>query len=270
MAQIDSPIGSVVFDLDGVVYLGSTPIPGAAQVIESLIRDRWQVLFATNNSTTTPAMIVEVLASRTGLVVEPETIITSGMAASAHLVDDGVGTAFVVGSSQLAETVRERGISTVDHLAAESVVVGLDRSFTYDTIAKAATAIRRGAAFIATNTDVTFPTPTGLVPGAGTIVAAIRAASGVDPVVCGKPHDPMVRLLDHVLETDRVWMVGDRPETDIAFAKAAGWRSVLTLTGVTSGTTHIPVEFTPDHVVGSLTDLEAVLGQAVGTGPDEG
>jgi ribonucleotide monophosphatase NagD (HAD superfamily) len=65
-------------------------------------------------------------------------------------------------------------------------------------------------------------------------------------------------------------MVGDRPETDIAFAKAAGWRSVLTLTGVTSGTTHIPAEFTPDHVVGSLTDLEAVLGQAVGTGPDEG
>lgn len=265
-----APIGTVVLDLDGVVYLGSTPIPGAGKAISNLHRDGWQVIFATNNSTKTPHSIVAVLAERSHLEVEHDSVITSGMAAAAHLTDQGSTSAFVVGSSQLTDTIRGAGITITDHKAADAVVVGLDRSLTYDTIARAASAIRGGAVFVATNTDVTFPTADGLVPGAGTVVAAIEAASGTTPVACGKPHDPMTRLITRMLASENVWMVGDRPETDIALAKRAGWKSVLALTGVTGATDEIPSEFRPDHVIDSIRDLGTVVSGTDGIDTDEG
>jgi HAD superfamily hydrolase (TIGR01450 family) len=270
MESTEAPRGSVVLDLDGVVYLGSTPIPGAAATISNLIRGGWQVLFATNNSTKTARSISEVIASRTGLSIDPGTVVTSGMAAAEYLLDEGVATALVVGSSQLSDTVSGAGISVIDSQSVEAVVVGLDTELTHGTITKASAAIRDGAIFVATNTDATLPTPDGLVPGAGTVVAAIAAASDAYPVVCGKPHDPMVRLIDRMLESDRVWMVGDRPETDVAFARAAGWRSVLALTGVTSQPENIPPALTPDHVIASIVGLEGVLTEAVGAEPNEG
>ncbi len=269
MGSTEAKRGSVILDLDGVVYLGSTPVQGAAETITNLFRDGWQVLFATNNSTMTPESVSETIESRTGLSIDPETIITSGMAAARYVVDQGLESAFVVGSKPLMDTVASAGISPVDSHAAEAVVVGLDRDLTYQTIADAVTAIRGGAVFVATNTDATLPTPDGLLPGAGALVAAIATASGVDPVVCGKPHDPMVRLIGDKLKSDLVWMVGDRPETDVAIAKAAGWRSVLVLTGVTSELGDVPPSLTPDHVKASLAGVEILLAEALGNAQSE-
>jgi 4-nitrophenyl phosphatase len=251
--------GTVVFDLDGVVYLSSTPIRGAAHAIRSLQALGWQTLFATNNSTKTPESVARILKERAGISVDPSTVITSGMAATAYLTSRGVEHAFVVGSSELETTVEGGGIAVVDHLSAEAVVVGLDRSLSERTVERAASAIRRGALFVATNTDATFPTPGGEVPGAGGTVDAVAAAADSLFVVCGKPHEPMVRLVEEQLTSDCVWMVGDRPETDMAFAKEAGWRSVLTLSGVTSTTADIPPALLPDHVIESIAELPRIV-----------
>jgi 4-nitrophenyl phosphatase len=113
--------------------------------------------------------------------------------------------------------------------------------------------------FIATNTDATFPTPDGPMPGAGATVQTIADATGSPFVVCGKPNEPMAQLVRSRLETDNVWMIGDRLETDIALAKYAGWTSVLTLTGVTPMMPEFPEGLVPDHVIASVADLPQVL-----------
>ncbi|MEN8040373.1 MAG: HAD-IIA family hydrolase [Actinomycetota bacterium] len=252
-------LGTVVFDLDGVIYLGSTPIPGAAEAIDELRTMGWQVLFATNNSTKTPESVQRQLLERSGLSVPADSVVTSGMAAARYLAQEGIRTAQVVGSEDLADTVRSAGVSVTDDPEAKAVVVGLDRHLTYGKVDRAARAIRNGARFIATNTDATFPTVDGQAPGAGMVVAAIAAASHDGWIACGKPADPMLQLVNEKVAASRVVMVGDRPETDIAFAATAGWESVLTLTGVTDSVGAATTIHVPDHVVSSVVDLPAIL-----------
>jgi len=248
-----------VFDLDGVVYVGSDPVNGAGAAMVEL-RDRgWQLLFTTNNSSKTPTSVTEVLRDRAGISVDPRSVITSGMAAAAYLRNNGLESAYVLGSPQLKDTLETYGVAVVESATTDAVLVGFDRSLTYDKIDLAARAVRNGAAFVATNTDSTFPTSTGEVPGAGTMVAAVATASGRPFVACGKPERPMIDLVGERIATKRVVMVGDRPETDTAFAIAARWESVLTLTGVTAAAEDIPRHLTPDHVIASIADLPGIL-----------
>lgn len=252
--------GTIVFDLDGVVYLESSPIPGAAATIARLVESGWQVLYATNNSTKTSEMIAETLRSRVGVTIDPGSVSTSATAAAVHMAELGIASAMVVGPPALEDAVALLGIVT-EMVTPDAVVVGLDRSLTYDKIAAAARALHNGARFIATNTDATIPTPQGEVPGAGTVVAAIATASGRPYIACGKPNQPMLNLVSEKIEADRVIMVGDRPETDIAFAKLAGWESVLAMTGVIRDLTSVPDHLTPDRVVQSIADVEGILRQ---------
>ncbi len=259
-----------MFDLDGVVYLGSTPIPGASGAITTLRDLGWQILFATNNSTKTPESIATVLEDRVSISVPPSTIITSGMATVSYLQRLGVETALVVGSDQLRGTVRQAQIAIVEDGPVDAVVVGLERSLTQDTIECAVRAINDGAAFVATNTDASFPTPSGPVPGAGATVTAVADAAQKPFVVCGKPAEPMVRLVSQRLESDNVWMVGDRLETDMAFAKRGGWRSVLTLSGVSTAATAASHTIEPDYVIDSIAELPQILAGASKRSGDEG
>jgi len=259
-----------VFDLDGVVYIGSTPIPGAAVAISTLRDLGWQILFATNNSTKTPESIVKVLEDRAELSVSPSTIITAGQATVSYLHRLGVNSALVIGSQPLRDTVRHSQISIPKSGPVDAVVVGLDRSLTQDTIEDAVRAINDGAAFVATNTDASFPTTSGPVPGAGATVSAIADAAQKPFVVCGKPEEPMVQLVSRKLESDNVWMVGDRLETDIAFAKRGGWRSVLTLSGVSTADTTASHAIKPDHVIDSIAELPRILTGASKIRDDEG
>lgn len=252
-------VGTIVFDLDGVIYLGSTPIAGAAESVVELRRRGWQILFATNNSTKTPESVAAVLSERAGLDVDPGSVFTSGMAAGRVLLEKGLRTVLVVGSRELEATIVGQGAEIVDGGVPDAVVVGLDRSLTYDKIDLASRAIRNGAAFIATNTDSTFPTPNGESPGAGTVVAAIAEASGRAAIACGKPELPMLDLVRGRIGSPRVYMVGDRPETDIAFAKAGGWGSVLTLSGIELDPRAIPAQLRPDHIIQSIADLPGTL-----------
>jgi 4-nitrophenyl phosphatase len=266
----DDMAGTVVFDLDGVVYLGTTPISGATDTIRALSDDGWQILFATNNSEATAESVAQILTERATLAVQPSAIITSAMATVRYLQRECVASAFVIGSRQLEDTIRSGGVVIVESVDADAVIVGLDRSLTEATIDRACQAIRRGAVFVATNTDRTFPTPHGPSAGAGTTVDAIADASGSSFVVCGKPHEPMAELVASRLMSDNVWMVGDRLETDIAFAKQGGWTSVLTLSGVTDKGVEFPEGLEPDFVVDSIAELPDVLDKATKRRLNEG
>lgn len=259
-----------MFDIDGVVYLGTEPIVGATKAIATLSDLGWQILFATNNSASTPDSVARRVSDRTGLIVDPSTIITSAMATAAYLSGRHVTSAFVIGPPQLEGTIRDHGISIVDAEVAGAVVVGLDRSLSQSAIEQACLAIRRGARFVATNTDATFPTPDGPVAGAGTTVNAVAAACSSPFAVCGKPHQPMVDLVSGQLTSKNVWMVGDRLETDIAFAKRGAWKSVLVLSGITRSDTRIPEELVPDFVIDSVAELPGLLAKATKSYPDEG
>lgn len=251
--------GTVVFDLDGVLYRGQTAVPGAGEALTDIETAGFQLLFATNNASATPTSVIEKIRRLTGYHGRMSAVVTSGMAA-ARFIAGRYDKILVVGEPGLRETIQTADVEVVDaDSQPDAVVVGLDEAFTYDKLHNASRAIRSGAAFVATNTDATFPRADGQAPGAGSIVAAVATASGVQPVVCGKPEQPMIDILNELAEGEPIWMVGDRPETDIAIAAAAGWRSVLTLTGVVSSLAEVGDGPRPDHVVASIADVPGVV-----------
>ena len=246
---------NVVFDLDGVLYVGPEPVMGAGDALRAVAEIGARAVFATNNSTKTPMDVAMKIAAATGVEVDPGRIVTSSVAALALLEHDD-DPVLAVGEAGLFETLRAAEVgTTTDPDAAAAVVVGLDRSFDYATMERATRAVRNGARFIATNTDATFPTPTGPVPGGGAIVASIERASGVVAEVAGKPHPPMLAAVRSMLEPGPTWVVGDRPETDLALAVAGGWTKVLVLTGVTAHADEVPEVYRPDIVLRSVATL---------------
>lgn len=224
--------GSVVCDLDGVVYLGNDPIAGVERALGELEDAGWHVLFATNNSARPPGEVVDKIHRVSGYRPAEAQIITSALVA-ASLVEEGP--VMVMGEHGITEAVEAAGFEVTDTAAdAATVIAGLDRGLSYDRVARAAAAVRSGARFIATNQDSTFPTPTGLLPGAGACIAAVEVASGVVGTYAGKPSDAMRRMIEERCPDGDIWMIGDRPDTDIALAAWPRWRSILVLTGVTA------------------------------------
>jgi HAD superfamily hydrolase (TIGR01450 family) len=252
-------IGNVVCDLDGVVYLQGTPVPGAGQALTELDEAGHRVIFVTNNSTRSPAAIAARIAKLTGYPARHDQIIGSAEAA-VTLLGAEEGPALVVGGDGIRQAMAEAGVEETDDPGiAVAVLVGLDLGISYERLRDAAVAVRRGARFIATNTDATYPTPEGPWPGAGSMVAAIGVAAGVQPEIAGKPHPAIRSLIRQRLQPGPVWVVGDRPETDLAMAKVEGWTSVLVLTGVTTDADDVAAADRPDLVLRSLADLPESL-----------
>ena len=254
-------IGTVVCDLDGVIYLGNELIPGADRALEQLRSSGWQTLFCTNNSSRTPEQAAEKLRRLTRLPIEPDETVSSAQAA-ASVVAGQVGCAYVLGGPGVHGALEAVGVAVVtDWREAEAVVVGLDIDLTYDVLRDASLADRAGARFVATNLDPAFPTPTGVWPGAGALVAAVAAASGQEPVAAGKPFSPMIELLRSRIDTDGpVLVIGDRPSTDLAMGKAAGWLTAGVLTGVVADESEIPDSLAPDVLLPSIAGLPMWLG----------
>lgn len=249
--------GAVVCDLDGVVYRGERAIAGSGEALHALEEAGWSILFATNNSARTPEHVVDKLDRLVGYEARRDQIVTSALVAASMIE---VGPVLVVAESGVEAAVTEAGFElTEDPEMAATVVVGIDRGITYDRIARAAEAIRRGAGFIATNQDPTFPTEHGLLPGAGACVAAVETASGVTGINAGKPSDAMRRLIEERCPPGMIWMIGDRPDTDLALAAWPRWRSILVLTGVTASAEGVSP--TPDAVAEDLVRAaELVIG----------
>ena len=240
-----------MLDLDGVVWLAERPIDGAADAVVRLRRAGERVLFATNNSWARRAE-QEAKLERMGIPAAGD-VVTSAMAA-ATLVETGERV-LVCGGPGIAEAVAERGAEPVRSGDADAVFVGFHRDFDYERLRVAATAVRHGARLVATNDDATYPTPDGPIPGGGALAAAVAYASGTTSTVAGKPHRPMADLVRRMAGGEGT-VVGDRPETDGAFAAALGYRFALVLTGVTSEA-DLPVEPAPDVVARSLAELVA-------------
>ena len=255
------PPSNVVLDVDGCLTLAGRAIPGASAAIAAIAAIGSRGVIATNNSTRTPAAVAADLSALLGIAIAPESVVTSGMAAST-LLTQRHQPALVVGEEGLRLTLETASIATTtDPYAARSVVVGLHRGFDYDLLGRASRAVARGALLVATNDDVTFPDPDGDLPGAGALVAAVEAASGRTAVVAGKPHRPMLDTVAALLAPGVTWMVGDRAETDVAFARAAGWQAVLVLSGVTRRPEDLPAHLIPDTIITSIADLPRLLGR---------
>ena len=238
-------------DLDGVIWLGDTPIPGSADAVAAL-RDRGhRVVFLTNNSNKRVEAYVAKLAGA-GVPADEDDLVTSAQAA-ASLLEPGT-TALLCAGPGVEEALVARGVEVVTEGPADAVVVGWHDEFDYQRLTTTAAAVKGGARLIGTNDDATYPTPDGEIPGGGALLAAVAYASSAEAEVAGKPHPAMVALVEARFGPVEV-MVGDRPSTDGKLAHAMGARFALVLTGVTRED-DLPVEPEPD-VVG--TDLAAVV-----------
>ena len=240
--------GTWIVDLDGVVWLAGQAIEGVREAAATL-RDRGvQVVFATNNSAPTIDELLERMR-RAGIPAEPDDLITSAQAAASMLQRGQSVLAIADGGAQ--EALLARGVHLVEAAPADAVVIGWSHDFTFDRLAAAATAVRAGARLIGTNEDPTHPTPTGLLPGAGALLAAVVTASGHDAAVAGKPYQPMVDLIcarhPHV-----ALVVGDRPSSDGLLARALGAPFALVLSGVTAAGDPVdpPADFTAPDLKG--------------------
>jgi HAD superfamily hydrolase (TIGR01450 family) len=222
-----------LFDLDGVLYRGDQPVPPAADAVRRLRRSGKGISFVTNNSARTPEEVVAHLAS-VGVDASLEEVETSALTAASGLRDLGIGSAFVIGETGLRSALASADIELVDpDERADAVVVGWDRSLTYEALRAATFAVQVGARLFATNADVTYPGPDGSIwPGTGVTVLALEAATGQRATVFGKPYAPILQAARVRAGGGRPLVIGDRVETDIEGARRLRWDSLLVLTGV--------------------------------------
>jgi NagD protein len=256
-----------LIDMDGVLYRGHELIPGADRFVEQL-RDRGiPFLFLTNNSQRTRRDVVTKLA-RMGIDVEEEHIFTCAMATARYLAKQHPGgTAFVIGEGGLLNALHQNGYAIVDH-DPDYVVVGEGRTFNLELVEAAVRMILGGAKLIATNLDPSCPTPTGLRPGCGAMVAMLEVATGVKAFSVGKPSPVMMRAArkELGLTTDETTMIGDTMETDILGGVQLGFRTILVLSGGTSREDLARYAYRPEVVIDSVANLAEALEQA-GTQP---
>lgn len=230
-----------IIDLDGVLYLIREPIEGSLGTIKKLQADRKPFVFLTNNSSATIEQYLERLGN-IGLEVEGEQIVTSSQALAGYIRENYETqgkTVFLIGGEGLHRELSSIGLEVVDSergSSADFVVVGWDGDFNYRKLKAAVIAVRDNAVYLASNTDATYPTQSGLWPGAGTMVAAVSTGSGKEPFIGGKPNRLIV---DYALERmgaarEDTLLIGDRLETDILAGINSDVDSLLVLTGVST------------------------------------
>ena len=256
-----------VFDLDGVLWRGESVVPGAPEAIARLRAAGKRLYFLTNNSSQPRRVYVEKL-TRLGMPAQESEIATSASITAAYLQQQGAAgkSVFAVGGPGIHDELGRVGIKVVsvadpeEHdLACDYVVVGLDKDFRYDTLRRAQQCLLRGAEFIATNRDGQYPVEQGVIPGGGSIVAAIATAAEREPLTMGKPEPLGLQLLLQLagVAPEDALMVGDRLDTDILCGNRCGVPTALVLTGV--GTRKqaeaAPRELAPTRVIETLAEL---------------
>ena len=247
-------------DLDGVVWVGREPVPGATEALRTLIEAGKEVVFVTNNSVRQPHAYATRLRE-IGIPAADERVITAG-ASTAQLAAEQVGaggTAFVIGAPGFKETVAAAGLGLLDGEAAQSadsVIVSGHREFDYAELLTATFALRAGASLFATSRDPTLPMPGGAWPGTGATLAAIETASGRTAEIGGKPERHLFEQARALIGgADRVAMVGDRIASDIEGGRRAGLATILVLTGATSREQAEAADPPPDRVLDDLSGL---------------
>jgi len=262
-------IEAVIMDMDGVLWTGDVALPGMAACFAWLWARGLPFALATNNSGKSPATYVEKLAKLGVPGVLDGQIVTSGTATVGYMqAHYPPGSPIhILGGDGLRQVMAAAGFTLVED-GVRAVVVGLDPQLTYDKLKRAALLIRGGADFVATNQDMTIPSPDGLAPGAGSLVAALRATTEREPLVTiGKPGAPMFEAALRVVGTapQHTLMIGDRLNTDIEGAARLGLKTALVLTGVSTRAEAEVANTPPDGVFDDLPALMAAWGSASGS-----
>lgn len=245
-----------LIDMDGVVYRGSEPIPGAAEFIHFLQEERIPYLFLTNNSTYTPLDVVRRLR-KFDIETSEEHVYTSAQATAEFVgKQKHAASAFVIGEGGLLTALTEVGCAITSE-DPDFVIVGEGRVLNFELVEKAHRLIERGARFLSTNSDTWCPTDHGPRPGCGAIVALLESATGRAAYHVGKPNPFMMRAARKRigLSTDQVTMIGDTMETDIRGATDLGFESILVLTGSTTPESVSRYPFRPTRIVSSIAEL---------------
>lgn len=259
MALADEFDGFLV-DLDGVVWVGRDPVPGAAEALRALLEGGKEIVFVTNNPGK-PASAYEERLREAGIEVGDERVVTAGTA-TAQLVAERAGagaSAFVIGTAAFKETVTAAGLELLDGEAgrkAATVLVSGHRGFDYEELLTATLALQAGAALFATSRDPTLPMPDGAWPGTGAVLAAVETASGATAEIGGKPERHLFeRARALIPSAKRVAMVGDRIASDIAGGRRAGLETVLVLSGASTREQAEGADPLPDHVLEDISGL---------------
>jgi glycerol 3-phosphatase-2 len=252
---------AALLDLDGVVYLGGKAIPGAAKALEEAARTDMRLAFVTNNASRSPSAIAAQLTSL-GVPAQASDVVTSAQAAARLLAErlPAGAAVLVVGGIGLRIALRERHLRPVSTAAEHplAVVQGYAPDISYSLLAEAALAIRAGAWFVASNADVTLPTPRGPQPGNGSLIQVLVTATGQEPAVAGKPELPLHAEAVQRTGATRPLVVGDRLDTDIEGAVRGHADSLLVLTGISHAADAVfaPPERRPTYLA---RDLEGLL-----------
>jgi 4-nitrophenyl phosphatase len=266
----------VIFDLDGVIYRGSEPVSGAAELVTWLHGAGVSVRFATNNSTVARAGYVDRLG-RMGIRAAADEIVTSTTATIEHLRRHApeVRRVLAIGADGMRTELADAGLEVTmagDVVGGapgapldgyDAVIVGLDPHVDYSRLAAAMSAVAGGARLIATNADARYPTQAGFAPGAGAIVAALQAATGVAAEVIGKPSPAMFTAILEAsgIPPEACVVVGDNPDADVAGAHRAGCAAILVLTGVADHSTvgSLDGDLVPDAVADDPAAVRRLL-----------
>jgi 4-nitrophenyl phosphatase len=255
-----SQLRALIIDIDGTLWRGDQLLPGVTDLFTFLNKQNITFVVATNNTTVAPKTYWRRLLDL-GIDLWSEQVITASVATLDYLKASFKVTAkiFIIGEPALEETIASGGFDAITTTSqpADVVVVGGDSTLTYQKLKNAILHIQRGAAFVGTNPDMLIPTEEGLVPEAGTTLAAIAAATGVQPIVIGKPEPYLFRMAITRMgsQPKHTAMLGDRLETDVRGATRAGLHSILVMTGIDNRRTIESTGIKPDLVVKNLTEL---------------
>jgi len=260
-------VKGVLFDMDGVIYVGDRPLEGVQSILDYLTSTGRQWLFVTNNASKTPQQFVSKLAGM-NIRVSPDQVLGSAEATACWLSDQvrtkgwAVGPVIVLGQDGLKSALKQSGFTlTEDPAEAVYAVAGINFELSYEDLARVTLAIQNGARFIGTNGDVTYPSERGPLPGAGSLLALLATATGQQPIVIGKPHAGMYQqaMRRIGLEPSDVMMVGDRYETDIAGAIKIGLRTAGILTGISTRDEFQNATMPPDVIVENLPQMLVMM-----------
>jgi 4-nitrophenyl phosphatase len=260
------PIKALILDMDGTLVRGNTLIPGLKDLFDLIHSNQIPYRIVTNNATKSPTDYQQKLAGY-GIQIASANILTAGVATATNLQNllEPSAKVYMIGQAALREALEASGFILVPDAveAVEAVVVGGDMALTYEKLKNAALLLQRGARLVGTNPDLLYPTEEGLAPETGTTLAALQAATGVIPLVIGKPErhlfDQAIQRLGY--DPSTIAMVGDRLDTDILGGQRAGLMTILTTTGVDQESSIVDKGIQPDWVVNSLEDLVELLGE---------
>ena len=253
---------AAIIDLDGTVYRSETVIPGAPEGIDYLREAGLDIAFVTNSATKSREQCRDRLASL-GVDAAVSEILTSASVTASYVTTEYPNASVMaIGEQAVHDELTQAGATlTTTPTDADVLVVGNDRTFDFETLTRGLQAVDSGAVLVGTNGDRKVPTDAGMKPGAGALIEAIGYAANKEPVICGKPNEPMVDVSLETLGTKPAdcLIVGDNPETDIEMGRRAGLTTVLVLSGLVDESDPRLDENPPTHVIESLGEISTVL-----------